>query len=102
MADSTNTTILFSLMNHLTSWMKGGMTAASRTFLMTSTVKGGLYQVSRCEAGSCMVMTIAEFFMILPHGPNCWIGLGAFKDLVLIRRGLFLVVAARPSSPQSI
>ena len=29
-------------------------------------------------------MTIAEFFMILPHGPNCWIGLGAFKDLVLL------------------
>merc|ERR1719500_1953682 len=23
--------------------------------------------------------------MILPHGPNCWIGLGAFRDLVRSR-----------------
>uniref|UniRef100_A0A2S2QG18 Uncharacterized protein n=1 Tax=Sipha flava TaxID=143950 RepID=A0A2S2QG18_9HEMI len=28
-------------------------------------------------------MTIAEFFMIRPHGPNCWTGLGAFSDRVL-------------------
>lgn len=30
-------------------------------------------------------MTIAEFFIIRPHGPNCWIGLGAFRLLVLLR-----------------
>ena len=30
-------------------------------------------------------MTIAEFFMMRPHGPNCWKGLGAFKDLVLLK-----------------
>uniref|UniRef100_A0A2S2QYB7 Uncharacterized protein n=1 Tax=Sipha flava TaxID=143950 RepID=A0A2S2QYB7_9HEMI len=29
-------------------------------------------------------MTIAEFFMIRPHGPNCWTGLGAFSDRVLL------------------
>lgn len=31
-------------------------------------------------------ITIAEFFIILPHGPNCCIGLGAFKDLVLLKQ----------------
>ena len=25
---------------------------------------------------------MAEFFMILPHGPNCWMGLGAFRERV--------------------
>ena len=30
-------------------------------------------------------MTIAEFFIILPHGPNCWMGLGAFRDRVLLK-----------------
>lgn len=29
-------------------------------------------------------MTMAEFFIIRPHGPNCCIGLGAFKLLVLL------------------
>lgn len=29
-------------------------------------------------------ITIAEFFMILPQGPNCWMGLGAFSDRVLL------------------
>lgn len=58
------------------------MTAASLCFFMTRTVIGDLYQVNRCDAGSWMVMTIAEFFMIRPHGPNCWKGLGAFKLLV--------------------
>lgn len=29
-------------------------------------------------------MTMAEFFMILPQGPNCWMGLGAFSDRVLL------------------
>ena len=76
------TTIRFWLMNHLQRAMKGGMTIASRTFLMTSTVRGGLYQVRRWEAGSWMVMTIAEFFMIFPHGPNCWMGLGALRKRV--------------------
>lgn len=28
---------------------------------------------------------MAEFFMIRPHGPNCWIGLGAFNDRVLLQ-----------------
>ena len=40
-----------------------------------------------CQLGAFFIltyMTIAEFFMILPHGPNCWIGLGAFRDLVLL------------------
>ena len=27
-------------------------------------------------------MTMAEFFMIRPHGPNCWMGLGAFRERV--------------------
>ena len=27
-------------------------------------------------------MTMAEFFIIRPHGPNCWMGLGAFSDRV--------------------
>ena len=27
-------------------------------------------------------MTMAEFFIILPQGPNCWMGLGAFSDRV--------------------
>lgn len=27
---------------------------------------------------------MAEFFMILPQGPNCWMGLGAFSDRVLL------------------
>jgi hypothetical protein len=30
-------------------------------------------------------MTIAEFFMIRPQGPNCWIGLGAFRDRVRLK-----------------
>lgn len=29
-------------------------------------------------------MTIAEFFIIRPHGPNCCIGLGAFRLRVLL------------------
>lgn len=29
-------------------------------------------------------ITMAEFFIILPHGPNCCMGLGAFRDLVLL------------------
>ena len=30
-------------------------------------------------------MTIAEFFMMRPHGPNCCMGLGAFRLLVLLQ-----------------
>lgn len=30
-------------------------------------------------------ITMAEFFIIRPHGPNCWIGLGAFRDRVRLR-----------------
>merc|ERR1719500_1032082 len=89
MADSTNTTILFSLMNHLQSAIKGGITIASLTFFITSTVSGGLYQVRRWEAGSWIVITMAEFFIILPHGPNCWMGLGAFRDLVRLKPATF-------------
>lgn len=96
-------------MSHSTSWTKGGSTNWSRTFLITRTANGGLYHVSRWLAGSCIClntkkhfhfvklrfvisfrrcqiegsqctyMTIAEFFMIRPHGPNCWNGDGAFK-----------------------
>ena len=33
-------------------------------------------------ADGCTHMTIAEFFMMRPHGPNCWMGLGAFSDRV--------------------
>lgn len=29
-------------------------------------------------------ITMAEFFIILPHGPKCCMGLGAFRDLVLL------------------
>lgn len=29
---------------------------------------------------------IAEVFMIRPHGPNCWTGLGAFNDRVLLKQ----------------
>ena len=36
--------------------MNGGMTEASRTFLMTSTAMGALYQVRRWEAGSWIVL----------------------------------------------
>jgi hypothetical protein len=36
----------------LTSSKKGEMTAASWTFLTTRTVRGGLYQVRRWDAGS--------------------------------------------------
>ena len=31
-------------------------------------------------------MTMAEFFIIRPHGPNCWMGLGAFRLLVLLQK----------------
>lgn len=31
-------------------------------------------------------MTIAEFFIIRPQGPNCWIGLGALRDRVLLEQ----------------
>lgn len=30
-------------------------------------------------------MTIAEFFIMRPHGPNCWNGDGAFRLLVRLR-----------------
>ena len=30
----------------------------------------------------CTYMTMAEFFMIRPHGPNCWMGEGAFNERV--------------------
>ena len=53
-------TMFLSPMNHLTSEMKGGITEASRTFLMTSTLRGGLYHVSRCEAGSWIVLQKQE------------------------------------------
>ena len=42
--------------SHLTSCTNGGKTVASRTFLMTSTVNGGLYQVKRWLAGSWIVL----------------------------------------------
>lgn len=31
-------------------------------------------------------MTMAEFFMIRPQGPNFGTGLGAFSDLVLLKQ----------------
>lgn len=31
-------------------------------------------------------MTIAEFFIIRPHGPNCWMGLGAFRERVRLQK----------------
>ncbi len=40
--------------------MNGGMTEASRTFLMTSTAMGALYQVRRWEAGSWIVLKKGE------------------------------------------
>lgn len=43
-------------MSHLTSCTNGGKTVASRTFLMTRTVRGGLYQVKRWLAGSWIVL----------------------------------------------
>lgn len=39
----------------------------------------------RIEESQCTYMTIAEFFMIRPHGPNCWNGDGAFKLRVRLR-----------------
>lgn len=45
-------------MSHLTSCTKGGRTLASRTFFMTSTESGGLYQVKRWLAGSWIVLSI--------------------------------------------
>ena len=76
------TTIRFWLMNHLQRAMKGGMTIASRTFLMTSTVRGGLYQVRRWEAGSWMVLEegVSTVVCLLDlhdhrrvfHDPSAW------------------------------
>ena len=37
---------------------------------------------SRFDGHYATHMTMAEFFMILPHGPNCWMGLGAFRERV--------------------
>lgn len=34
-------------------------------------------------------ITIAEFFIILPHGPNCCMGEGAFSDLVLLKQAMY-------------
>lgn len=51
-ADSTQTTMCFSCTSHSTSCTKGASTVESRTFFMTSTVSGGLYQVRRWLAGS--------------------------------------------------
>jgi hypothetical protein len=31
-------------------------------------------------------MTMAEFFMIRPHGPNCWKGLGALRERVRLKQ----------------
>lgn len=31
-------------------------------------------------------MTMAELRMILPQGPNCWIGDGAFRDRVRLKQ----------------
>ena len=56
MASSTKTTMRLTSVNQVTNWMKGGITVASRTFLMTRTVRGGLYQVNLWEAGSWMVL----------------------------------------------
>ena len=49
-------------------------------------------------------MTIAEFFMIRPHGPNCWKGLGAFKLLVRlkIRRENINFVMSTVKNPMKI
>ena len=44
--------------SHLTSCTKGCSTDTSRTFFMTRTVSGGLYQVSLWLAGSCIVLQI--------------------------------------------
>lgn len=85
-ADSTHTTMCFSSMSHSTSWMNGESTVESRTFFMTRTASGGLYHVKRWLAGSWICITIAEFFMIRPHGPNCWKGDGAFKLRVRLKR----------------
>ena len=66
-ADSTKTTILFSLMSHWTSRMKGEMTAVSLAFLITSTIRGGLDHVSRWEAGFWIVLYVdnCEIFVLL-------------------------------------
>ncbi len=45
--------------------MNGGMTDASRTFLMTSTAMGALYHVRRCEAGSWIVLKVVIFVVIV-------------------------------------
>jgi len=44
--------------SHLTSCTKGCSTDTSRTFFITRTVSGGLYQVSLWLAGSCIVLQI--------------------------------------------
>ncbi len=33
-------------------------------------------------------MTMAEFFMIRPHGPNCWMGLGALRERVRLEEAI--------------
>lgn len=45
-----------------TSWTNGARIVASCTFLMTSTVRGGLYQVSLCDAGSWICLEIHNLF----------------------------------------
>lgn len=86
-ADSTHTTICFSSMSHSTSCTNGDSTVESRTFLITRTARGGLYQVSRWLAGSWICITIAEFFIMRPQGPNCWNGDGALSDRVRLGGG---------------
>ena len=37
-------------------------------------------------------ITIAEFFMMRPHGPNCWKGLGAFKERVRLQKSKLYIL----------
>ena len=56
----------------LLTWKNGGMTAASRTFLMTRTVMGDLYHVSRCEAGSWIVLQKKRPMVITGNQLRYW------------------------------
>lgn len=77
-------------MSHVTNCTNGGRTEESRTFLITSTVNGGLYQVSLCEAGSWMVLQTAITIDAI-IADNIFNNFFTFREF-LMKNKLFFVV----------